>query len=450
MGRFLTASTAASTSGAPVYIAGKEDLAVGDVCVNFQGLGFYPWKEKVSPYFATEYANSLRGSHVVVDSAACDGTAVAALPNGSFVIAWHNGSSLKVARFSSVGAVIGAVNSTGIIVAAPESVAVAVTADGGFVVAFIANAGYPSFQRFDKDGAMVGATVTVEATGASGIGLAVLASGEFIVTYGKTAGMTYRFGRFSAAGVLQGALTNIESSGGTVRCCCAALPDGQFIIAFSSATNTPKFGRYNGSGALQGATVQVNANPLSDIKVATTSSGGFVVVYAIGGLLFTRYDAAGNIVGAAQTVAASVGVRISVSKCVDRGFVIAYSVGTTNKFSRFDASGVLQGVATDISTGVSAYNLSVSHLADGGFVAVFLDSSSYPKFGRYSATPVSVIGVVTVGAASGSAAQIGTEGTFQTTITFEPTLGFNHQVQGAPGNKGFLVGNTAILKGLSF
>lgn len=123
--------------------------------------------------------------------------------------------------------------------------------------------------------------------------------------------------------------------------------------------------------------------------VAVLSNGNYVTVYeeddfGTRSLEFSIRTAAGAAVGFGQSIAAS-GRDVSVSGLADGGFVVVYNVATSNDvFARvFNGLGVPLSGAVTVATGPNIQNLpTVVALRDGDFAVLWNDISAGAVFGR--------------------------------------------------------------------
>lgn len=215
-----------------------------------------------------------------------------------------------------------------------------------------------------NDGTIVkpAAILATISTGVQGwYSAAVLASGEFIAQYPKTASGGVCFKRFDSSGVLQGAETVVEAAALTSSAhATLACANGDFICYYyriTAATATYKFARYSATGA-----VVVALTSMATFAQALTTSGGAfhqtIVELSNGNIVFiaTSPIASGNgypyahVYTAAGVLVRTIGytdasyVRssaITPAVATADGFAIASDASATTVYLRtFDNNGL--------------------------------------------------------------------------------------------------------------
>jgi len=249
---------------------------------------------------------------------------------------------------------------------------------GGFVVAWTADASVQNedvlAQRYDASGAAVGAVFTVNTTTAqdqSRPSLAALADGGFVATWistssfggtqdGDGAGV---FGqRFDANGAKVGAefLVNTTTAGDQYAATAAALGGGGFVVAWISvddlgANQKIMAQRYDSTGAKVGGEFQVSttlaASDYNGPAILALGDGGFVVSWeAVGAsststvLVMQRFDSHGAKVGEQTAVTPQAGEEYGLGALMalpSDGFGVAYSVVTVGVGGQVSSTGTV-------------------------------------------------------------------------------------------------------------
>lgn len=449
MGRILTPTIAVASGTGEVQITAAEALAVGDLAVQFDGIGVMSWPENVLPYKSGEIANTQRGSSTTLNAAAqSQYHATTTLRDGTIVAVHHDQPSGN-AMYSLIAPDGSAIKSA-VVVGVSAIPSVCALRDGGFVIACIGSSGYPTLYRYDDAGAVLTNGSGVENFAVQSIDVAATDDGGFVVAYGKTAGTVIRFARYDASAVLQGAITSVETSTApTIKVAVCALAAGGFVVAYSGDSNYPKFARYSAAGALQGAVTLVEGVSLTAIDIACLADGGFVIAYGTSHLRFGRYNAAGALQGVLTNAKTSISVaNVSVVPLADRGFALVYVVGAALSFVCFSGTGAQRRDFVALPTTGTGWQAGATALRDGG-IAVLAGATQATLY-RYSTTPTYVVGVVTEAAAVGGTAKAQTIGVATTTRTWTVAGGFDHTNKATPGNKGVALGKSIILGGLSW
>jgi hypothetical protein len=243
-------------------------------------------------------AGAARGAPFAIASGvgAIDGEpAVTALAGGRFVLAYsvNDGAAGHIAyRIVGVDGSVGAEQLAG--AAAPDAgmPALAALADGSFVLAWRAD-GAVHTQQVDAGGAPLGAEHVVGALGSAfNPAVAALKGGSYVVSWGEIAdGNVYTAMGSSGAPQLvtfDGAAASIATAAPLPH--MAALAGGGFVVAWDSYSNDTRafslsdifFQRYDDAGNKVGDIVQANLDSGSgryDAAVAALSDGGFVITW---------------------------------------------------------------------------------------------------------------------------------------------------------------------------
>jgi hypothetical protein len=230
--------------------------------------------------------------------------AVAAAPDGSFVVVWSSdgeGSPLKEydvfgQRFSAAGAPLGTefpVNS--ITTGGQTQPAVAVDSQGNFVVVWAGDDGGYGYhvrgRRFSSAGALLGAEFRVNSatTGQRNPAVASDAAGNLVIVWQElVSGLSLLFGqRYTASGTALGERFQVNSNTGydtfTPRVSMSA---GGFVVVwnkhYTSPTREAVFGRRFGAGGAPAAPefrLSTYTGDTSSPAVAADAAGGFVAVW---------------------------------------------------------------------------------------------------------------------------------------------------------------------------
>ena len=312
---------------------------------------------------------------------------------------------------------------------------VAALTDGGFVVTWTSKAQDGSLhgiygQRYDAKGAAAGEEFQVNNLTAGEQqypAVAALSDGGFVVTWhsnsldGSSWGIASQ--RFDADGAVVGAEFQVSSYtlGEQSHPAVTALSGGGFLVTWlSAAQDGSGYGtygqRYDAGGAAVGAEFQVNSYVTSDQfwpKVTGLSDGGFLVTWessgqdsSLHGIYGQRYDVAGVVVGDEFRINATTANeqrKPSVTALLDGGFVVTWQSYTQDGSGwgvygqRYDADGAALGAEFRVNshTASEQYESSVTALSDGGFVVTWMsnvqDGSLYGVYGqRYDAAGTAV------------------------------------------------------------
>lgn len=344
-----------------------------------------------------------------------------ALTGGGHVVVWDTfgvddpfGQGVFAQLYDASGAKVGAAFQVNTIVDLDQtSPHVAALADGGFVVSY-ATAFDREFtddpltlhtQRFDANGARVGAETAFAPDNLSNYGgaaVAALADGGHVVAYtaldANLQGVYLQ--RFNAAGAVVGGptLVNSAQTGGQGGPGLTALTDGGLLVSWVSngqdgSGSGVYLQRYDAAGAKVGSEVRANsttAGHQGDQAVSALASGGYVVSWtsegqdgSFSGVYAQVFSAAGAKVGGETCVNAfTAGSQNdpSVSGLPGGGYVVAWTSdnqdGTgVNIYAReFDASGA--AVTGEVLVNTVAPGLQirphVESLPDGDVVITWL------------------------------------------------------------------------------
>jgi hypothetical protein len=233
---------------------------------------------------------------IAADAGAVDGEpAVTALAGGRFVVAYsvNDGAGGHVAyRIVGADGSVGAQHLAG--GAAPDAgmPALAALADGSFVLAW-RSGGAVHTQQVDAGGAPLGAEHVTGALGSAfNPAVAALQGGSYVVSWGEIAdGNVYTAVGASGAPQLvtfDGAAASISTAAPLAH--VAALVGGGFVVAWDSYSNDQRafsqsdifFQRYDDAGNKVGDIVQANVDSGTgryDAAVAALSDGGFVITW---------------------------------------------------------------------------------------------------------------------------------------------------------------------------
>ncbi|MDZ4761724.1 MAG: Ig-like domain-containing protein [Alphaproteobacteria bacterium] len=295
---------------------------------------------------------------------------IAALPDGSFVIAWESGSSasgfdIRFQRFDASNAPAGGpvtVNQLASGNAFNEYADIAVLGDGSFVIAWETSPIYASAnstantdvvgRRFSSAGAPMGdefviSTTTTESQTKPDV--AALAGGGFVVTWtsyrqaGADQGADVYMQRYDSAGVRVGGetLINLDTAGGQGFSTVQSLADGGFVVTWASGASLLNDGvsdgtanlvaqRFDAAGVRIGGEVRINAATAgqqwteswaSDSAFTVTPEGVLVhTFYGDGEVYVRRFDT--NVFGGAEDGL----IRLPVTVAADPGDSIAQVV----------------------------------------------------------------------------------------------------------------------------
>lgn len=172
-----------------------------------------------------------------------------------------------------------------------------------------------------------------------------------------------------------------------------------YVVAWVSST-TLKFAIYTNAGVVVKAATTVAATSITDqtnwdVQALTNGNIVFAWYNSSSGLSYSIYDSTGTAVLAATvSEASSQPANVIILKQTSGGFFIYYrnSAASAYKFSRYNASGTLQGALTTVATSAGANfvgcvddNLAIE-LSNGNVVFAAPNSSGYAVCYVYSST----------------------------------------------------------------
>lgn len=214
--------------------------------------------------------------------------------------------------------------------------------------------------------------------------LCMLGNGDFAMVYSGQSGtvasylnvrVTNKLGANQAGRIV----VSTDTAIGSYR--IAKLNSTQMVVAWVPTGNNLKFAILNNDGtiAVAATTVSVlNTNTADVWNMAVTASGQVVFAYykvTSSDFNFSRYNASGALQGSETTVeAAATPDNIAVLGCANGDFVVSYrSTSTAYKFARYNASGVIQGALVTLVTtgsviGGGDYSNGLIELANGNIV----------------------------------------------------------------------------------
>jgi hypothetical protein len=291
-----------------------------------------------------------------------DGSAIAGLTGGGFVVTWESafqdGSYLGIyaQRYNSLGQRLGGefkVNTEWRMQQFGPSVTG--LADGGFVITWYSRNSYGP---------------------GSGI------YGRRYDAAGRRLGGEIRIGRTTPGSQLISSVASLTNGGFVVVWTTSSLrPDRDLVAAqrFSAGIPQPVGGRIDVGLALQ------EVSDYSNPKVLGLANGGFFVVYLTEltpntGLLGRRYNASGVLLNATKVAAHEFVLPElaypSLASLKDGGFVATWrdshpDDGPHIYAERYDRNGYRVGAKFRISTIVGSSRPSIASLADGGFVVLY-------------------------------------------------------------------------------
>lgn len=334
---------------------------------------------------------------------------VCILDDGSYVVAWSEGSASFFQRYAPDGTPEGSETA----VAGPGAT-IAALADGGFAIAFMA-LNEIQVQRFDADGVAAGAAQVVNTftTGSPSYpNVAGLEGGGFVVTWlsgGQDGDGLGVYGqRFTAAGAHAGSefRVNTYTAGSQQPARVFPLEDGGFLCVWDSTvqdggTRGVYGQRFDAAGAPVGGEFHVNTTTAleqSSPSASALADGGFVIVWGSNGgdddgygLLGQRYDASGAAVGGEFLINTTTAGNQSAGQVIgldDGGFVVVWhslnvdgdNTGIVGQ--RFDSSGDPVGAEFQINSHVSGMQWLPRISAQGDQLVVVWESDAQDGDGR--------------------------------------------------------------------
>ncbi|MGH6770372.1 MAG: calcium-binding protein [Xanthobacteraceae bacterium] len=339
---------------------------------------------------------------------------VAALPNGGFVVVWHDNdaaggdgdsASIKMQRYDAFGNKAGGetlVNTT--TVGAQLQTTVTLLSNGDFAVAWRDSSGANGtgtdirFRRFEADGEAVDLTDRVLGIANTQVDpdIAPIAGSGFIVAYLDTQSGTsdIHAQRFDAAGAPVGGVITV-AGGVTVQTdpAIATLNDGSFAAVWLDNSSQIVFQRIDANGALNGGNVTIADAPSgpSGPDVLALANGGFLVSWSDSNQGFPDndsnavraqlFDASGNEVSGEFTVnTLTQGFQNAPSLVAlpDGGFVAVYRSADEIRGQAFDAVGNKTGPEFLVNTSTTGIQRSptITVLADGRLLIAWTDNGN--------------------------------------------------------------------------
>lgn len=195
--------------------------------------------------------------------------------------------------------------------------------------------------------------------------LCILGNGDFAMVYsgnGTTADNSLKVRVTNKLGANQCARIDVSADTSIQSYRIAKLNSTQMVVAWAASGQPLKFSILNNDGTIAVAATTVsslNTSNASYWNMAVTASGQVVFAYykvTSGNFNFSRYNASGALQGAETTVEASATpTYIAVLGCANGDFVVSYyrsAATSAYKFARYNASGVIQGaLVTLVTTG---------------------------------------------------------------------------------------------------
>ncbi len=296
-------------------------------------------------------------------------------------------------------------------------------ADGGYVVTWASDDGQDGSgrglyaQRYDADGATVGAEFQVNTENVYDPSITALVDGGFVVTWAAGGGIYGQ--RYDVDSVIVGDEFQVstETLDSQQYPTITALDDSGFVVIWASLqgpSSDIKGQRYDANGEAVGVEFQVNTETtILQLypSITALAGGGFVVTWTSingsdYGIYGQRYDADGAAVGGefqVNTETANDRLYPSITALADGGFVVTWqSEGQDGDGSgiygqRYGADGTTDGDEFQVNTETSGgqWNPSITALADGGLVVTWVsddqDGDGWGIYGqRYGADGATV------------------------------------------------------------
>jgi Ca2+-binding RTX toxin-like protein len=342
-----------STSAGDQLFADVAKLASGEFVVVWQS------SNGGEPYlFGRRFTSSGEPIGAQFDVAVDAGTgykqdpAVAALPNGGFVVAWNtpdgSGEGIAARFFTSSGTAAGPefrITEPGLGTEADPQVVV--LNDGSVLITWTNNEGVNiEGRRYNAGGAPTSEVFTISTDideTDSQVSTAVLTDGSQIVAWRRISGddRNIVFQRFAADGTRIGGevMANASLAGLQERPAVTALPGGGFMLAWTATSGVGQPGdivlqRFSAAGARIGGEINVTGDiDGSSLAPALTTlaDGGLAVSFQSDGrMMVRRYDAAAQPVGEAWPVSAGgFPQRANLAGLDDGSFVAVWDQATT-------------------------------------------------------------------------------------------------------------------------
>lgn len=309
--------------------------------------------------------------------------------------------------------------------------------------------------------------------GDNNFGLAELTNGGFVMAWVQSS-VGYIQSAYPLGGGTAFAAINLGSAYGLAVC---AASDGGFYVLKNGTS--PSLTKYTAAGAQQWTKAGVGSGNSNNRAVIELASGNVAAVY---GNTRAIYDSAGNVVSAAATITGLLGNEPTAAALAGGGFTVA---SKTNGGSNFQHTVISDSGAVLYQTSVpSAVGWLRSHPA-GGYVADSASSTTYfgfsnagrpsaPTPGAYMPLPLadgkiasirlnnassqlvteifagsgSVFGVALDAAAAGASARVQVAGGVSLRSDWNNgSGGFNHTAKSPSGNRGMVLGQSALLGG---
>ncbi|HEX8380382.1 MAG TPA: cadherin domain-containing protein [Allosphingosinicella sp.] len=344
---------------------------------------------------------------------------VTRLADGNFVVTWIDadfnttaGRFLRAQVFAPDGVKIGGELTLASGSGVGTEPAVAALPDGGFVVAS-RPLGSIAVQMFDSAGTATSAKLTVSNAG-SGVGepqIAVLANGGFAVTWDDSrstgtdvSGSGVHLRVYDSAGAPVGGdvLVNTSTAGNQADPSISALAGGGYVVTWTDrpgqgASWVAKAQIFDSAGARVGGEFVVSGSSsgfatVVETSVVTLSNGNFAVAWSESDesgpahriQIFTPagVKVGGQIVAPSNAYGTSVGP--SLTALSDGGFAVAWSPnnppqsdgsGKAIFVQAYDSAGLAKGPATRVNGQANGDQLdpSIAGLGDGRFVVTWTD-----------------------------------------------------------------------------
>ncbi len=198
------------------------------------------------------------------------------------------------------------------------------------------------------------------------------------------------------------ARVTVSTDTGVYSCRVVALSATQFVVSWGNGSNALKFAVFDNDGTVAVAATTVAtlyANSVHTWNIGVLASGQFVLAYdkvTSRDYAFSRYNASGVLQGTETVVeAAAQGGYGAVLGCVNGDFVVMYyraAATAAYKFARYNSSGVIVGSLTSITTAGSGFSCGDSSNGlielSGGNIAIATTAAAdtYPDVRVYNST----------------------------------------------------------------
>ena len=411
---------------------------------------------------------------VITDLQVYGNVRVKKLNSTSFVVAWvlNNGTVSRFAIYQNDGTVVKS-----------STTAVATTlyngkiyhnlisnGNGQFVIVNTISSTGVVFNRFDSTGTLQGTqtTVTSGTYTISDVQALYQSSGGFVIVLSTSSGIL--FWRYDSTGTAQNSAVVVNNSSSGTNC----LTDSNRIIELSNGNFAIQHytGTYVAVAVYSSTAVLINNNVYYTSAMGYTSSYGFGAMCATSnGFAIVNFVTSGNanrlntfdntgksliqgatfvvnfqwnstIYGALFNNGAS-GFTITTSGVLSG--CISYTFGTV---VNLNSSGAIVGSVVNTYYVGNAYS-GATQLSDGN-VAYFYKISGGNSYNMLLLTQrKSVLGVAQNTVSSGGTVSVATLGTFTINQSLSAGGGFDNRTATIPGTRGSVIGNTAVLFGLS-